>query len=76
MEKLQSVFRVLFQELYDVYFSPTLQLSSAVLSTILEEKLCDTYIHGESVLPVEWDKTACTLLSGVLVGHLQVECSN
>jgi len=76
MEKLRSVFRVPFQELYDAYFSPTLQLSSAVLSTILEEKLSDAYIHGESVLPVEWDKTACALLSGVLVGHLQVESAN
>ncbi|KAI6036640.1 hypothetical protein BKA83DRAFT_139551 [Pisolithus microcarpus] len=67
IEKLRSVLREPFQPLYDAYQGPALQLTSAVLSNILDEKLSDAYIHGDPRLYAEWDKTAYVLLSGVLV---------
>ncbi|KAI6167078.1 hypothetical protein EDD17DRAFT_1107753 [Pisolithus thermaeus] len=66
IEKLRSVLREPFQPLYDAYQAPALQLTSAVLSNILGEKLSDAYIRGDPRLYAEWDKTAYVLLSGVL----------
>ncbi|KAI6028344.1 hypothetical protein F5J12DRAFT_375082 [Pisolithus orientalis] len=68
-EKLRSVLREPFQPLYHAYPGPALQLTSAVLSNILGEKLSDAYIHGDPKLYAEWDKTAYVLLSGVLVSY-------
>ncbi|KAI6006000.1 hypothetical protein EDD15DRAFT_700377 [Pisolithus albus] len=66
IEKLRSVLREPFQPLYDAYQGPALQLTAAVLSNILNEKLSDAYIHGDPKLYAEWDRTAYVLLSGVL----------
>lgn len=56
--------------LYDACLGPTLLVSSAILSVILEGKICDAYIHGDTPLRREWDKTANVVLSGVLVSDI------
>ncbi|KAG6337218.1 hypothetical protein ID866_1890 [Astraeus odoratus] len=66
MEKLRSVLGEPMQQLYSVCHSAALQLSSAILSSIFEEKLSDAYILGDPSLRAEWDKVACMLLTRVL----------
>ncbi|KAF9246579.1 hypothetical protein BU15DRAFT_70658 [Melanogaster broomeanus] len=65
IKKLRSVLRQPLLPLYEACFQPTLQLSSAVLFTILE-KLCGAYNHDDASSRAGWDAIADVILSGVL----------
>ncbi|KIK95301.1 hypothetical protein PAXRUDRAFT_392552 [Paxillus rubicundulus Ve08.2h10] len=66
IKKLHSVLRRPLLPLYEACLQPTLQLSSVVLSKILE-KLCDAHNRDDAALRAGWDATADVILSGVLV---------
>ncbi|KAF8841205.1 hypothetical protein BDN67DRAFT_568128 [Paxillus ammoniavirescens] len=65
INKLRSVLRQPLLPLYEACLQPTLELSSVVLSKILE-KLCDAHNLDDAGLRAGWDATADETLSGVL----------
>lgn len=66
IRKLCTVLRKPLLPLYNACLQPALQLSSSVLSTVLE-KLCDAHNVEDERLRAAWDATAEVILSGVLV---------
>ncbi|KAH7889755.1 hypothetical protein F5I97DRAFT_1847067 [Phlebopus sp. FC_14] len=66
IRKLRSVLRQPLQPLYAASLEATLQLSSAVLSQILGERLPDARRVGDTASCAEWDATANVILAGVL----------
>ncbi|KAF8136300.1 hypothetical protein EV363DRAFT_1395418 [Boletus edulis] len=65
IRKLCTVLRQPLLPLYNVCLQPALQLSCAVLSTVLG-KVCDTHNFEDENLRAAWDTTAEVILSGIL----------